>query len=266
MRSRSREVNVFSMSALDLFASALGAFILMAVVLMPYFLRVDPDVVQKQLAEARAKQRAAEQRLQEFLDAPKMTFPHLDVVIALDTSGSMGAAVDGLRQDIDEFAQLMFELAPSLGIGIIDYEDRCDMTTAVREFPLRLMSSAGLSSLLSFTGSLRAKSPSCNDDFEEALAMALDTGIASSWRRESEARIIVIITDAPAYPDKQASALSAARAFAGRGPRHRVSTVMTRSSPETEEYLRSLADAGNGKFTRGGRSFVVMMLFALAGL
>ena len=37
MKFRSREINVFSMSALDLFASALGAFILISLVLMPYF-------------------------------------------------------------------------------------------------------------------------------------------------------------------------------------------------------------------------------------
>ena len=39
MKKSSREVNVFSMSALDLFASALGAFILISVVLMPYYLK-----------------------------------------------------------------------------------------------------------------------------------------------------------------------------------------------------------------------------------
>ena len=37
MKPRSREINVFSMSALDLFASALGAFILLTVVIFPYF-------------------------------------------------------------------------------------------------------------------------------------------------------------------------------------------------------------------------------------
>ena len=50
MKNRSREINIFSMSALDLFASALGAFILIAIVLMPYFLRVDPEE-NKSLAE-----------------------------------------------------------------------------------------------------------------------------------------------------------------------------------------------------------------------
>ena len=37
MKRKTREVNVFSMSALDLFASALGAFILLAIIFMPFF-------------------------------------------------------------------------------------------------------------------------------------------------------------------------------------------------------------------------------------
>ena len=37
MKIRSGEVNIFSMSALDLFASALGAFMLLTVVALPFF-------------------------------------------------------------------------------------------------------------------------------------------------------------------------------------------------------------------------------------
>lgn len=58
MKFRNREINIFSMSALDLFASALGAFILIAIVLMPYYLRMDPDAVQElqsALAEAQTE-------------------------------------------------------------------------------------------------------------------------------------------------------------------------------------------------------------------
>ena len=66
MKFRSREINVFSMSALDLFASALGAFILISMVLMPYFLRVDPEEVnrlRKDLREAQAQLRNCQQEL-----------------------------------------------------------------------------------------------------------------------------------------------------------------------------------------------------------
>lgn len=42
MKRKSRELNIFSMSALDLFASALGAFILITLILMPYYLKESP--------------------------------------------------------------------------------------------------------------------------------------------------------------------------------------------------------------------------------
>ena len=279
MKSRGREINVFSMSALDLFASALGAFILISIVLMPYFLRVEPEELQRlrrALTEARAAQTEAERentRLQQELralrNASKFTFPNLDIVIALDTTGSMQDEVIGLRNEIEQFAKLMLEMTPALGIGVIDFKDRCEGPNAVRVFALRLVNTAGLSSLRSFTRSMTAGSSPCNQDNEEALHMALDVAIASSWRPESEARIIVIVSDNAAYPEWQTHAVSSARAFAARGPRHKVSTVYehTRSSlGDTTEFLRRLADSGNGNFTGSGGSFTATMLFALAGL
>jgi hypothetical protein len=39
MRRKNRELNIFSMSALDLFCSAMGAFLLLALIALPYYLR-----------------------------------------------------------------------------------------------------------------------------------------------------------------------------------------------------------------------------------
>ncbi|MBF0220228.1 MAG: hypothetical protein HQL49_11990 [Gammaproteobacteria bacterium] len=44
MRRKSREVNLFSLSALDLFASALGAFMLIAIMALPYYLKTDQQL------------------------------------------------------------------------------------------------------------------------------------------------------------------------------------------------------------------------------
>lgn len=66
MKFRNREINVFGMAALDLFASALGAFILIAVVLMPYVLRPDPEEMerlQRNLEQAQAAEAATRGRL-----------------------------------------------------------------------------------------------------------------------------------------------------------------------------------------------------------
>ncbi|MEM8616749.1 MAG: hypothetical protein AAGF20_07420, partial [Pseudomonadota bacterium] len=58
MRARRRQVSVFSMSALDLFAAALGAFILIVLILFPYYNRGGTDTSMEELEEQVRKRRA----------------------------------------------------------------------------------------------------------------------------------------------------------------------------------------------------------------
>ena len=74
LKRSSREFSVFSMSALDIFASAMGTFILMAVVLFPYYTKnQDPvrkmrqqgesiEALKKRIATADAKTKAATEK------------------------------------------------------------------------------------------------------------------------------------------------------------------------------------------------------------
>ena len=70
MRLRSRELNVFSMSALDLFASGMGAFILVTVMALPFFPNTgdsgeDVEVVQAALEDARRQRDEAQRALSD---------------------------------------------------------------------------------------------------------------------------------------------------------------------------------------------------------
>lgn len=72
MKKRSREINVFSVSALDLFASALGAFILMSLVFMVFFSMTSRDSgesseVQASLERCEVELAAAQARHDELL-------------------------------------------------------------------------------------------------------------------------------------------------------------------------------------------------------
>ena len=60
MKRPSRELNIFSVSALDLFASAMGAFILIAVILFPYYQQNAKIVQELKEAKAAATQAIAE--------------------------------------------------------------------------------------------------------------------------------------------------------------------------------------------------------------
>ena len=95
MKSRSREINIFSMSALDLFASALGAFILISVVLMPYFLRVSEEEVE-QLRRALTQAQAALNETQRQLQQARSALQQCQ-----QREAACRQELDGLRQEVD---------------------------------------------------------------------------------------------------------------------------------------------------------------------
>ena len=74
MKKRSREINVFSISALDLFASALGAFILMSLIFMVFFAMTSRSSAQAEsaaeaLAACEAQVAELQSALSESVDA-----------------------------------------------------------------------------------------------------------------------------------------------------------------------------------------------------
>lgn len=63
MRKSNREINVFSLSAMDLFASAMGAFMLISLVALPYYLNAGDE--RQQAAQLREQNAEAQNRLEQ---------------------------------------------------------------------------------------------------------------------------------------------------------------------------------------------------------
>ena len=294
MRLRGREINIFSMSALDLFASGMGAFILLAIMALPFFPNTssspvppesgeEPDeIVRQELDEAletarqerdEARQRAEalaealeqatqerDRSLQEAEDlqsrVAELEVPDFDLVICLDVSGSMTEQVDGLKLQINNLARILNAIAPT-GLGIVAFGDRdWDVPIFVQDV------TTNMGALENFVNGLAPNMGlglGGNDDNEEALAMALERAVAMNWRSVSERRYVVVISDYAAYPERQAAALRTAQDFSAGEDRH-VSAVMvngrgTGRAPET--FMRRLVAAGDGEFVDGDEKTLI---------
>lgn len=101
MKKRSREINIFSMSALDLFASALGAFILITVILFPYFPNTGDSP--ERVAEVRAEMQAQIDAIQEELQAARQR--------AQDTEQQLEQTQEDLEACQSEAEQAQSDLA-----------------------------------------------------------------------------------------------------------------------------------------------------------
>ena len=283
MKRRNREVSIFSMSALDLFASALGAFILIAIVMFPYFPNTgtadqrDLDAAQaaaaaaQQDAEAARDTAAAAQRdaqdLQRQLD--ELELPHLDLVIALDVTGSMGSEIEGLKAEIDGLSTILLRLAPSVAVGVVAFGDR-QWPRPVTQFRLADVGAGGnRTRLAGFINSLSTnmgmRDPP-NPDGPEAVLEAVRAAVDMPWRSQAERRQIVVVTDNPAYPGEVEATVSAAASFAAGGRGGSVSTVFVNTngtSAGTDVFLRRVASAGDGQAVRAGGSMTANLLLSL---
>ena len=279
MRRSNRELNIFSMSALDLFASALGAFMLLAVVFFPFFPNTGDDQgtvdeVKEAVASASAAAKIAEDEAkkaiedqknaeeiargtQAELDARKskpIQFPDIDIVVALDTTGSMGDVVASLKAEIVGFTDLLNDWAPSLAMGFVDFKDICQQPTAFREFKLRKVDASSMPVLRDWMTATVHGSQSCNLDGEEAVAGAVARSIDMAWRPESKIKLIVAITDNSAYPEKINSILSRVAAFSNKDQGKIVSAVFVptaNSGSGARDFLKRLAEAGEGTYVEG---------------
>ncbi len=87
MKRKNREINIFSMSALDLFASAMGAFVLIAIIALPYYLKTDRTLISeskelkqqiqestKQLATCNANNEQLQARMAQLENAFNQTY------------------------------------------------------------------------------------------------------------------------------------------------------------------------------------------------
>lgn len=285
MKIRSREINIFSMSALDLFASALGAFMILTVAALPFFPNTgdSPELV-SEVAEALSEAQQELEQMQEELqqsqselseaqqevtdlssELARISIPELDIVICLDVSGSMGDYIAQMKQQIADLVTVLDRLSPSVGIGFVTYGDRLWQNPISFQQIYPTSNLAQIQAFINSTDTNMGLGSGSNDDVPEALSAALNQAVVMNWRNESQRRYIIIITDAPAYPELLNATFDAAQSFSANTIKeHYVSTVMV-GSDQAEEYLRRLAQSGQGEFidSTSGQSMLASIIMAI---
>ena len=136
MKSRNRELNIFSMSALDLFASAMGAFILIAFVLFPYFpntgdsaervaeVRAQLEQVQNELQAARGELNACESRNQQVQAALTTCEEQQRTSVSRDALGACESRNQQLESQLESCEDQQRRSVPQNALGACESRNR----------------------------------------------------------------------------------------------------------------------------------------------
>lgn len=251
MIRRNREINIFSMSVLDLFASALGAFILLTLILLPYYLKTDKSQAallraqQQQIAQLQQQNQNLQQQasaMQSELENA-VSFALLGIttkaksfVLVIDMSGSMQKYTAIMVKTVTRVLEPMKD---ENQIQIIGYQGEDPKLHSWRTpHHLADMDSSSKQSALRWA---------------EGLAQAFDGGTPTHTALiealQYPAEAVILLTDGAPNDSEPAEIIRDITARNGGDKEiHTVALGEYRSDPKLVAFLEDLAKANNGGF------------------
>jgi hypothetical protein len=177
-------------------------------------------------------------------DPPKAGTPRVDVVFAIDTTGSMGGLLEGMKTRMFSiWAQILAgQPTPYVRVGLVAYKDRGDeyvtKVTDLNEYPDAVQDA------------LSGLSAAGGGDFPESVNQALDDAVNKiSWNEDKQTlRMVFLIGDAPPhmdYPDDVKYPVTCKKAMA-KGIK--INAILCGSNAQAGAAFADIAKKAYGSF------------------
>ncbi|HEY6034773.1 MAG TPA: vWA domain-containing protein, partial [Kofleriaceae bacterium] len=166
----------------------------------------------------------------------------VDVVFAVDTTGSMGGLLDGAKRTVWSIASHIREVDKNadVHIGLVAYKDLGDVYVT-KDFPLTSDMDGVFAELSTYTAE-------GGGDVPEDVDAALDDAVHKMVWRDGAKKMIFLVGDAPPASRGEVPKFDvSARDAAGKGIM--INTIRCGSASDTAEAWQQIASIGAGEFS-----------------
>jgi hypothetical protein len=163
-----------------------------------------------------------------------------DLLLAIDTTGSMGDEIAYLKSELRQILADIKRTHPALDIrlGLIAYRDEGDIYVT-RTYPFE-------SNLEAMQANLRSQYADGGGDYPEAMDLALARAVAQDWRPDA-VKSLLLVADAPPHDENIGKAWRAAEA--ARAKRIQIVPLAASGVGDTAEYvMRAMAAATQSRY------------------
>lgn len=266
MRTPKRDFEIFSLSAIDLFCSAMGAFIVICIVLFPFYRKVStPAEIEKlqQTITQQNQQLAKMQQLQQTVDQLKQALENSVqmAVLGVSTKKNSFVMVVDLSGSMKEYREIMTK---TCGILLDSMQDRHQLQIIGYHTPNDAPQLYGMpkSGLMPMTAANKAAARQFIDQAMGKLAGTTPTEEALEQALESSAECIFLLTDgAPtssAFPEPASTAAyrqylqqiadKVTQRNGGKKEIHCIAIGDYDSVPDLVDFLSMIAKRNQGQF------------------
>jgi Mg-chelatase subunit ChlD len=169
----------------------------------------------------------------------------LEMVFAIDTTGSMGGLIEGAKQRIWGIVNevMQSESRPNVRIGLVAYRDRGDRYVT-EVFPMTDNLDAVYTTLMDYRAEGGGDTP---ENVRRALADAVHK---TGWSQQSDriAQVVFLVGDAPPHTDYQEEPDTKATAVAARRKGMIVNAIQCGDISGTKEVWQEIAQHGGGRY------------------
>lgn len=120
-----------------------------------------------------------------------------DIVFAVDTTGSMGGAINAVKNDINTIASQIQNMSRSTRFSLISYQDHPNQGNNPHDYPAKTHLNF-TSDISPFIASVNSLELGYGGDLPESVYSGAMAGLDQSWR-PGVRKIMIIIGDAPAH-------------------------------------------------------------------
>lgn len=280
MKRKQRELSIFSVAAIDLFASGMGAFMLLALIAIPFFGNLSTNPIEAcpiveecpqcpEIVEA-PKCPVVPNVTQQQIVKPQEVKPEslkkieaIDVVFVLDISGSMRSELEQLKGELLGISMMLNRLSESAAIGIVVFGDDGFAKPATS---IPLIHSSKIDTLTRQFGHVEINmgmGAGDNNRDGEAVLAGLDMAHDINWRPKIKKRLVLLITDDLPHSNQTAFLTNKVAQFY-KGKDRELSVLFSGSDADIEFY-KKLVKKGDGQVFElvSGVSFSAMLVLAL---
>ena len=172
--------------------------------------------------------------------------PKIEVVFALDTTGSMGGLIQAAKEKIWSIATTMAQAkpAPEIRIGLVAYRDRGD-DYVTRVFDLSEDLDTLYATLMDFTAG------GGGDEAESVNQALFDAVNKVSWSNDQSAyKVVFLVGDAPPHMDYQDDTKYPQTLATAKARGIVVNTIQAGSRDNTRNVWIQIAQAGAGQYAQ----------------
>ena len=262
-------LRVFGVASMDLFASALGAFVILTLVSLPFFMNTDKSDQLEPMVEKYVELYRERETLQQQVAAlqqqnEQISIQDMELLLLVDFSNSYANFLDGLEYELRTLTNFWENRNKKINISLILYGDGKTRYPILKANISSQENRRDLSQIVDLLRRIRSETfqqnnqNHLNQDGPEALHLALRHATSFEWTQPKEQRFVFVHYDNLCYPKQMESCETNLRTL-----NEQVSTVFMKYTHTAisvgREQAMKLAEEGHAAFIDTGQSWTLQI-------